>query len=402
MNATNLINPTPVVRLALLGAALSLLPLAWTWWRRRRAARAAHAPGADASWLRALTLTTLVLTFDLVLFGSFTRLTDSGLGCPDWPGCYGNASPIGAKTSIDAAVAQQPDGPVTHAKAWIEMIHRYFAMTVGLLILLMAAEAWRLHRRLAQSPGPGLAHRGIRAVSPWWPTATLLWVIVQGAFGALTVTMRLYPAIVTTHLLLGLGLLAMLAVQAERPRGLVLTVPRGVQRLAWLVVMLLIVQVALGGWVSTNYAVLACRDFPTCQGQWWPPMDFDEGFTLRRALGRSGDGQAYLPFAALTAIHVTHRLGALLLTLALAALARVLWRHPELHAQRLARWLVALLLWQLISGASNVVLGWPIAAALAHVAGAAGLTVVMATLLVRLRAAPQSAVAPQRQAAVAS
>jgi cytochrome c oxidase assembly protein subunit 15 len=380
------IDITPVVRMALAGAVIALLPLAWTWHRRRRAMRgrsagvASPVSPASTSWLHALTLTTVILTFDLVLFGSFTRLTDSGLGCPDWPGCYGHATPLGAKPSIDAAVAQQPDGPVTHAKAWIEMIHRYFAMTVGVLILVMAVEAWRLRLRGARS-----STGGAPGVAPLWPTVTLVWVIMQGAFGAWTVTMRLYPAVVTAHLMLGLGLLALLAVQAERVRGESLDAPPGVHRAAWVLAVLLGVQVALGGWVSTNYAVLACADFPRCQGAWWPPMDFAEGFTLRRELGRSGGADAYLPFPALTAIHVAHRLAAVVLLLALAGVAWLLWRNGSTQARRFAAWLAGLGTWQLLTGMSNVVLGWPLVAALAHVAGAAGLAVVLATLLVRLR-----------------
>jgi cytochrome c oxidase assembly protein subunit 15 len=389
------IDATPAIRMALLGAALALVPLALTWWRRRPGDR--NRPHESAlggtvrertSWLGALTLTTLILTFDLVLFGSFTRLTDSGLGCPDWPGCYGHASPLGAAAHIDAAVGHQPDGPVTHAKAWIEMIHRYFAMTVGALIVVMTVEAWRMHLR-SQA-------RSSSAPSPWWPTATLMWVIVQGAFGALTVTMRLVPAIVTLHLLLGLGLLAMLAVQAERARGAALAVAASTRRVAWVFALLLVMQVALGGWVSTNYAVLACRDFPTCQGQWWPPMDFGEGFTLARELGRSGGGDSYLPFAALTAIHVAHRAGALVLLLAIAALSLALWRETTPGSRRFAIWFAALGVWQLASGLSNVVLGWPLVAALAHVGGAAGLTVVTATLLVRMLGARAPAPAGER------
>ena len=151
--------------------------------------------------LQALTVLVLFLTFDLVLFGAFTRLTDSGLGCPDWPGCYGNASPSGAHAQIEQAQAAMPTGPVTHGKAWIEMIHRYVAMGVGVLILTLAAGTWALRRRGA-------------AVSPWWPTITLVWVCVQGAFGAWTVTMKLFPAMVTMHLLAGLVLLALLCRQA--------------------------------------------------------------------------------------------------------------------------------------------------------------------------------------------
>ena len=265
----------PALRLALLGLAVACGPLAWVWLRNRQA--------APAQRLAALTLLTLFLTFDLVLFGAFTRLTDSGLGCPDWPGCYGNASPVGAIHEIRAEEARMPTGPVTHGKAWVEMIHRYLATGVGVLIVTLAAATW-LQRK-----------RGAVAVDPWWPTATLVWVCVQGAFGALTVTMKLFPAIVTLHLLGGMVLLALLCRQAvsyahaERGAGPV-PVTGGMRNLLLAAFAALWLQVALGGWVSTNYAVLACTEFPACQGSWWPAMDFTQGFELWRELGKTGAG----------------------------------------------------------------------------------------------------------------
>ncbi len=179
----------------LLGLMLAVVPLAWIAYRHRRS--------TPSRRMQALTVLTLFLTFDLVLFGAFTRLTDSGLGCPDWPGCYGSASPLGAKAEIAAAQSAMPTGPVTHGKAWIEMIHRYLATSVGVLILAMTAYAW-LHRRSHPRAGGG------PVMSRWWPTMTLIWVCIQGAFGALTVTMKLFPAIVTLHLMGGLLLLVLL------------------------------------------------------------------------------------------------------------------------------------------------------------------------------------------------
>ncbi len=360
--STDLIDLAPLARMALLGVVIALGPLAWLWLRHRGA--------TPTRRLHALTLLTLFLTFDLVLFGAFTRLTDSGLGCPDWPGCYGSASPIGARDEIGAAQSALPSGPVTHGKAWIEMVHRYLATAVGVLIMVMAAVSWRLRRERAQAP------------SPWWAMLSLAWVIVQGAFGALTVTMKLYPAIVTLHLLGGLGLLALLVLQDQAFAPRPLAMPRRLLALAWAVAGLTLVQVALGGWVSTNYAVLACREFPTCQGLWWPQMDFAHAFTIRRELGQTGAGE-FLPFAALTAIHVAHRLAAVIV---LAALAWLVWR---LHAtgdatlRRFGTGLALLGLWQLVTGLSNVVLGWPLVAALVHTAGAALLTMLLTSLLVR-------------------
>jgi cytochrome c oxidase assembly protein subunit 15 len=355
----------PVPMLVLFGAVLALAPVLWVAWRHRQ---------ADASQRRrALTFITLFLTFDLVLFGAFTRLTDSGLGCPDWPGCYGSVSPLGAHASIGAAQTAMPTGPVTHGKAWIEMIHRYLATGVGALITWLAVAAWLAARRRHAGAPPGL--------SPWWPTLTWVWVCAQGAFGALTVTMKLYPAIVTLHLLGGLGLLALLSVQSQAHRP-ALPMSRPLYWGTAAVFAASVAQIVLGGWVSTNYAVLACTDFPTCQGAWWPAMDFEHGFTVARELGAGKDG-GYLPFAALTAIHLTHRLGALVLVMAVALLV---WRlraagHPGLR--RGAGALAAVVAWQVVSGLSNVVLDWPLVAAVAHTGGAAALVVVLTMLLSR-------------------
>lgn len=380
----SLVNLAPLAWLAGLGSLLALGPLAWVWWRNR---------GADAAErrLRALTVLTLFLTFDLVLFGAFTRLTDSGLGCPDWPGCYGSASPHGAHAEISAAQSVQPSGPVTHGKAWIEMVHRYLAVTVGALITVLAAlhvaRWWRGRRAAAGDAG----------ASPGWALFTLLWVCVQGAFGAFTVTLKLYPAIVTAHLLGGLVLLALLAGQADAPRRASVVVTPALRAGLGAVTALAVLQIALGAWVSTNYAVLACQDFPTCQGRWWPASDFAQGFALLRPLGTSHNG-GWLPFEALTAIHMAHRLGAVCL---LASLALLVWRLVRTDAlRRLALGLVAAAAWQLATGISNVVLDWPIIAAVAHTGGAAMLVLLLTALLTRtLARAAIPAAAPAREGA---
>jgi heme a synthase len=356
----------PLLGILAVGALLALMPFAWVWRRDRRLGLAAR--------LRALTLLTLFLTFDLVVFGAFTRLTDSGLGCPDWPGCYASASPLGASPQISAAQTALPGGPVTHPKAWIEMIHRYLATGVGGLILLLAALSWVAARKRALP------------ISPWWASLTLLWVCVQGAFGALTVTMKLYPAIVTAHLLGGLALLVLLAVQLEGARRPALALPPGLRRAAVVISVLSVGQIALGGWVSTNYAVLACGDFPTCQGSWWPVMDFEHGFALLRGLGEGKDG-GFLPFAALTAIHYMHRLGAYVVLLAMGWFG---WRLQASGDAALRPWalgVAVVAVWQLASGLSNVLLGWPLAAAVAHTAGAAAWVTLLALLLARSRRA---------------
>ncbi|CAD5372659.1 Heme A synthase, cytochrome oxidase biogenesis protein Cox15-CtaA [Rubrivivax sp. A210] len=354
----------PALRLLLGAALVALLPLAWVWLRQRDTPRR----------LAALTALTLFLTFDLVVFGAFTRLTDSGLGCPDWPGCYGEASPLGAREQIHAAQAALPDGPVTWHKAWIEMIHRYLAATVGALILVLAAVSWRERQRLPHTP--------------WWPTLTLAWVIVQGLFGRWTVTLKLYPAIVTLHLLGGLALLVLLAFQHAAYGRQPLALPAVLRRGALMAMAVLAVQVALGGWVSTNYAVLACEGFPLCNGQAWPTMDFGHGFTLRRELGLAGHGGA-LPFEALVAIQMAHRLFAVIASAVLAWLAWALWRRGG--AGRFGAGLGALLLLQWASGLSNVVLGWPLVAALGHSAGAAAMALLLALLIARAGVAPAPA-----------
>ena len=385
MDVQPLYDLAPLVELMLLGVLIALGPLTWVWLRNRRS--------SPLRRLQVLTVLTLFLTFDLVLFGAFTRLTDSGLGCPDWPGCYGSASPVGARADIAAAQEAMPTGPVTHGKAWVEMIHRYLATGVGVLIIVLTVATWLQWRRARadSTVSPPV-------MSPWWPTFTLVWVCLQGAFGALTVTMKLFPAIVTLHLMGGVVLLALLCVQAVRHTQAV----RGVQpavlaaplRLGVLVTGALVaLQVVLGGWVSTNYAVLACTTFPTCQGSWWPVMDFAQGFQLWRPLGLLQDG-SHISFAGLTAIHYAHRLVAYGVLLALAWLA---WRLHRATALRLqARWLAGLALLQLATGLSNVVLGWPLLAAVLHTGGAAALVVVLTWALSSSRAAlaPQGSFAP--------
>jgi cytochrome c oxidase assembly protein subunit 15 len=358
----------PTLRLLLLALLIALLPLTWVWLRQRGASMPRR--------LAALTTLTLFLTFDLVVFGAFTRLSDSGLGCPDWPGCYGAASPLGAHDEIHAAQAALPSGPVTWSKAWIEMVHRYLAMTVGALILVIAAASWRERRRLP--------------FSPWWPTLTLAWVIVQGLFGKYTVTLKLYPAVVTLHLLGGVVLLALLAVQHEAFMQRALALRAGLHKAALAALAVLVIQVALGGWVSTNYAVLACTGFPQCNGQWWPAMDAGGGFTVLRELGLTAQGDA-LSFDALVAIHVAHRLFAVVTSVVLGALAWRLWRTRAAVAQRFGVTLALLLAAQWLSGLSNVVLDWPLLAALAHTAGAAAMALALVLLLARSAAARRSA-----------
>ena len=359
----------PLLEMMALGAVIALVPLLWVWHRNRGAGR--------ARYLSALGVLTLFLTFDLVLFGAFTRLTDSGLGCPDWPGCYGTSSPLAAHAQIAAAQAEMPTGPVTHGKAWVEMIHRYLATMVGVLIIALTVLSWREHRK---TPLHGPRH-------PVWATLTLVWVLIQGAFGALTVTMKLFPAIVTLHLLGGVFLLVLLCVQAvghqqsmRQIEPAPMTAP--LRAALWVVFGLIFVQVALGGWVSTNYAVLACSTFPSCQGSFWPEMNFVQGFEIWRPLGLLSDGSA-IQFSALTAIHYVHRLAAYVVIAAVLALAWALRKQPALASQR--KWLLGLIVLQFATGLSNVVLDWPLVAAVLHTGGAAALVTVMTWALAATR-----------------
>jgi heme a synthase len=349
-----------VVQLALIGLCIAAVPLSWVWVK------------ADDGRFRKLVWLTTFMTLDLVMFGGFTRLTDSGLGCPDWPGCYGTSSPFIAHAQIAAAHAAMPTGPVSMGKAWIEMIHRYFAMSIGVLIIAQTVVAWRA--RLTRRP----LH-----VSPWWPTSLLLLILLQGAFGAWTVTLKLQPVIVTTHLLLGLTLLGALGWLAARMTPLPVLEP-GIRRYraaALLALALLALQIALGGWVSTNYAVLACADFPTCNGALIPPMDFASGFHLWRALGLNSDGTV-LTQDALVAIHWTHRTFAFVVIAYLVAFALRVRHFASLR--RPANGVLLVVAVQFATGLTNIVLQWPLPVAVAHNGGAAVLLLLVVMLNYRI------------------
>jgi cytochrome c oxidase assembly protein subunit 15 len=302
---------------------------------------------------RPLLLAATALAFTVVVLGAYVRLSDAGLGCPDWPGCYGQATPWHAKDHIDAALATDPEGPVSHAKAWKEMLHRYLAGGLGLVILAIAGLAWwRLPPARRVLPG-----------------AILVLVIFQALLGMWTVTEQLRPVVVVSHLLGGmstLALLAWLAAEEGRARRVpAAAMPVGLARAA---LALLACQVALGGWVSANYAALACPDLPTCQGAWWPQADFALAFGVGHRLGELSAG-------ALTAIHLAHRLGAVLVLASGLLLAWRLLRIPGLAVAGVG--LLAAVSLQFLLGVANVAFSLPLPVAVGHNAGAALLLLVL-------------------------
>jgi cytochrome c oxidase assembly protein subunit 15 len=288
---------------------------------------------------RALVMAAALLAFVVVVVGAYVRLSDAGLGCPDWPLCYGHPLP---EAGSDAGA---------HAKAWKEMGHRYLAGTLGLLIAALAFLSWRLRRT------PALA------------TLLLALVVFQATLGKWTVTMLLRPAIVTSHLLGGMAIFALLLLLALRLNDYApAPQARAVRFAALASLLLLVVQIALGGWVSANYAALACPDLPGCQGRAVPDMDFANAFHVVRELGRTSEG-ALLGNESLTAIHWTHRMFAVAL---LGVLGFTAWRAhavPELRRPALAVGILALLQFSL--GILNVAFSLPLGLAAAHNAGAA-------------------------------
>jgi len=296
---------------------------------------------------RLLSAATL-LAFFVVGLGAYVRLSDAGLGCPDWPGCYGQLVGVPDAAHEIAAAAEAYPGQTVHAgKAWKEMTHRYAAGTLGLLVLAIAASAWRRQRRLLAAENFLLALIGL-----------------QAALGMWTVTLLLKPAIVTLHLLGGMATWATLIHLLRHERT---AAPPPLSTFGRLAVGVVFLQIALGGWVSSNYAALACNQFPTClRGQWWPATDFGHGFSLLRELGATPSGEA-LSFAALTAIHLTHRLGALLVLIVVGRYGFASWNRSA----GTGNLILGALLLQIAIGIGNVVMQLPLALAVAHNLGAA-------------------------------
>lgn len=264
------------------------------------------------NWFRWLARSAAALALVVIVVGAWVRLTDAGLGCPDWPGCYGHVHPAQLVDQVEAINEAHPDRPFDYTKALNEMIHRYIASSLGLLIIALAVLSV-MNRRDPRQP----------RVLPW---VLLAVVLMQGLLGMWTVTLLLKPLVVTLHLLGGLTTLSLLwwlSLNPERREGT--HAERRLLAPAGAVAALVVFQIALGGWTSTNYAAAACSDFPTCQGGFWPEMDFEDAFVLWRGLGIDYEG-GVLDAPARVAIHYVHRIGALVVTLALLALVAAAWR----------------------------------------------------------------------------
>ncbi len=344
-----------------------------------------------AAWMRSLALAAVLLGFAVVVLGAYVRLTAAGLGCPDWPGCYGHLTPLGAEQSLAEGLSL-PGAPLNVTKAWHEMIHRYAASTLGLLIVLIAALA--------------IATRHESAARARYAVALLGIVVLQGLLGMLTVTWQLKPAIVTMHLLFGMTTLGLLwwlwlSLRADEPQrrlGASNVTLRSspapglwARRLAIAALVVLGVQIALGGWTSSNYAAIACPDFPTCQGSWWPHMDYAQAFVFWRPLGIDYQG-GVLSNPARVAIHFTHRMGALVTTCVLVSAALAVLRQRPPRASRLAAGAVLVALAaQLSIGISMVLRGFPLWLATAHNAGAALTLLAVLALVHGVHAMPKVA-----------
>lgn len=319
-------------------------------------------------WFRRAALLAAILCAIVVVVGAWVRLTNAGLGCPDWPGCYGHIHPAQLVDRVAEINADNPERPFDYQKALNEMVHRYIVGALGILVLALAAlSVW--NRRDPAQP----------RVLPW---VIVVLLVLQALLGMWTVTLLLKPLIVTLHLLGGLATLALLWWLALPPeRRELKAAERPVRRLAIAALAVLVVQLALGGWTSTNYAAAACADFPSCHGKWWPDMDFKNGFVLWRGLGIDYEG-GVLDTPARVAIHYSHRLGAYLTGLVLLLLVLGAWRRAQTALTRGAATavLVAVAL-QILIGMNLIWQGWPLWLGTSHNAGAAILVLAMVALL---------------------
>lgn len=318
-----------------------------------------------------LAVCAVVLAVGVIVLGAFTRLVDAGLGCPDWPGCYGHASWPSAAEEIVAAEMAFPDAPVETDKTWPEMVHRYFATTLGLFTIALVVTAVR-------NRGPGQPLK--------LPLFLLALIILQGMFGMWTVTLKLWPQIVTAHLLGGfttLSLLWLLVLRLRNSRWQMsvaeLTKVSAVKSLALMALVVVILQITLGGWTTSNYAAVACPDLPTCQAQWLPEMDFTSGFNLTQAIGPNYLG-GVMDNDARVAIHMAHRIGALLTLIVVGLLSLRLLRSGSASLQRQGQIVGVVLLLQFLLGLSNIWFHFPLVVTVSHNAVGALLLLTMVTL----------------------
>lgn len=314
-----------------------------------------------------------IMALCVVVLGAYVRLTDAGLGCPDWPGCYGTLTVPESEAAIQQAQTIYPDSIIETGKAWKEMLHRYLAGTLGLVVLALFILAWKKARQFPQQ----IQYSQSIKVSPWLTTALLGIIMFQAALGMWTVTMLLKPVIVSAHLLGGMTTLGLLTWVAHRNWGQYsssIVQSSGARNLIRFGLVVLLLQIFLGGWTSTNYAALACTDFPTCHGAWMPDMDFKDAFHMVRELGQSADG-GNLTLASLTAIQWTHRIGAIITLIYLGFLALNSLKYAQLKNLSLA--LIAVLFAQISLGIANLVLHLPLVLAVGHNLGAALLVVIL-------------------------
>jgi len=333
------------------------------------------------AWVRRAALAATLLCAIVVVVGAWVRLTNAGLGCPDWPGCYGHIHPSQAVDRVAEINAANPDRPFDYQKAINEMVHRYIVGALGILVLGLAIlSVW--NRRDPAQP----------RLLPW---VLVVLLVFQALLGMWTVTLLLKPLIVTLHLLGGLATLALLWWLALPPQRRELkAAERPVRRLAIAGFVVLLAQISLGGWTSTNYAAAACTDFPACQGSYWPDMDFKNAFVLWRGLGIDYEG-GVLDAPARIAIHYAHRLGAYLAALVLALAVIGDWRRGQTDAVRAAAVAVAIaLVIQIAIGMNLIWKGWPLSLGTAHNAGAALL--VLATVALLRYLSPRSEVGRYR------
>jgi cytochrome c oxidase assembly protein subunit 15 len=324
-------------------------------------------------WFKRLILTASLLTLCVVVFGAYVRLTDAGLGCPDWPGCFGTLTVPESKVAIIEAQGLYPESIVEVGKAWREMIHRYLAGILGLLILLISFVSYKIRHELK--------------VKLTLPFIILALVIFQATLGMWTVTELLKPAIVTAHLMGGMTILALLTYLTHRHLGAVsntIVIDPGIKSYIRFGFVLLFIQILLGGWTSTNYAALACTDFPTCHGSLMQDMDFKNGFNPFRELGMTASGEN-LSIKALQAIQWVHRVGALILTAYFIFMVYLLRNYPSTRFYR--NILLLILLLQVIIGIANLVMHLPLFLATLHNLGAALLVII--TTIINSRITPQ-------------